>query len=165
LTDAAGRITTLVGHFPRSHAQAARLRESPRATLLILGPHGYISPSWMQDRTQAPTWNYASAQFAVDVELVDEAPALETHLNDLVNAMEAGGPRPWRVAETASRYESLSRRIVMFRAHVRDLRAKFKLGQDERDDVYQDIVAGLDRAQGGELLSWMSGFNPDRPAR
>ena len=57
----AGRIATLTGHYPRANPQVAQLQAEPRASLLFLGPHGYVSPSWFADRTQAPTWNYASA--------------------------------------------------------------------------------------------------------
>ena len=42
------------------------------------------------------------------------------------------------------RYDRILRGIVPFRATVRAARPAFKLGQDERDDVYTDILAGLE---------------------
>lgn len=157
--DADGRLVRLQGHMARSNPQAEALRADPRALVLMLGPHGYVSPSWMEDRTQAPTWNYASAQFLVEATLIDEPAGLEAHLRDLVGAMEAGRPRAWSVDETGERYASLSRRIVAFDARVLETRAKFKLGQDERADVFADILTGLEGEGASDLLAWMRDFD------
>lgn len=170
-TDAEGRIERLVGHFARSNDQFKLLMQDPKAVLLVLGANGYISPSWMQDKTQAPTWNYASARFFVDVEFFEQPEAIEAHLRELVYTMERQAPRApdtpaWKVDDMGARYASLSRGVIGFRARVRNVRAKFKLGQDERDDVFRDIMAGLSHAEPGhaglELQSWMRDFNPGR---
>lgn len=160
--DAEGRITHLLGHFARSNNHHVLLQRNPRALILLLGVHGYISPSWMQDRTQAPTWNYASVQFLADVSFFDSPDKIETHLRDLVDAMEAGRPNAWSVDQMGQRYHSLSRGVIGFRAEVRETRAKFKLGQDERDDVFGDITAALARDGDSELLRWMQELNPQR---
>ena len=157
-----GQLVRLQGHMARGNPQAEALRADPRALILMLGPHGYVSPSWMEDRTQAPTWNYASAQFLVEAALIDDPAGLEAHLRDLVGAMEAGRPRAWSVDETGERYASLARRIVGFDARVLETRAKFKLGQDERADVFADIVTGLAGEGATDLLAWMRDFD-DRP--
>lgn len=157
--DGDGRVVRLQGHMARSNPQAEVLRADPRALILLLGPHGYVSPSWMEDRTQAPTWNYASAQFLVEATLIDDAAGLEAHLRDLVGAMEAGRPRAWSVDEMGERYASLSRRIIGFDARVVETRAKFKLGQDERADVFADIMAGLEGEDAPDLLAWMRDFD------
>src|SRR5688500_19087302 len=78
--DADGRIARLAGHFARSNDHLKLLQQDPRAVMLVLGSNGYISPSWMQDKSQAPTWNYASAQFFVDVEFFDQPEPIEAHL-------------------------------------------------------------------------------------
>src|SRR4051812_46359409 len=81
--DEAGAPVRLLGHFGRSNPQWRTLAQSPQATVLLLGPHGYISPSWYADRSQAPTWNYACAQFQVEVEICDtpqDADVLLRHL-------------------------------------------------------------------------------------
>src|SRR3989454_12436337 len=78
-----GRLERLMGHFARSNPQVQLLQAQPRALILFLGVHGYISPSWTADRTQAPTWNYASAQFDTDIEFFEDPAAIEAHLRDL----------------------------------------------------------------------------------
>ncbi|HEX2594091.1 MAG TPA: FMN-binding negative transcriptional regulator [Rhizomicrobium sp.] len=155
-------LTVLRGHFARSNPQVAALRNDGRAQILFMGPHGYVSPSWMADRTQAPTWNYASAQFAVTIELFDDAAKIEELLRDLIGAMEADRPKAWSPNDMGARFASLSRGIVGFDAGIVEASGRFKLGQDERDDIYADIHRGLAGERATELLSWMDAFNPSR---
>lgn len=166
-TDAEGRLARLVGHFARSNDQYQQLTRDPRAIILVLGTNGYISPSWFADKSQAPTWNYASAQFFVDMQFYDEPELIEAHLRQLVNTMEAQAPRgedqiPWDVDQMGPRYFLRSRAIVGFTASVREVRPKFKLGQDERDDVFSDLMAGLKHGPTEDLQAWMRAFNPGR---
>jgi transcriptional regulator len=157
-----GRIEMLEGHMARSNALHAALQRNARALVLFCGSQGYISPSWMSDRTWAPTWNYAVVQFLVTIAF-DESPArLDAHLHDLVGAMERGRPLAWHPSEMGARYEKIKSRIVPFEAKVLDQRAKFKLGQDEKDSVFAEITAALDRSGSNELLAWMRELNPDR---
>ncbi len=159
-----GRITRLLGHFARGNPQVPQLKHRPEASILFLGPQGYISPSWYADRTQAPTWNYASVEFTVEIEFHDDPERLEAVLRDLGDAMEAGRPDAWSIEDMGDRYHQLAPRVVAFDAVVREERAKFKLGQDERDDVYADIRRALSRRErDGELLAWMERFNSARP--
>ena len=52
--------------------------------------------------------------------------------------------------------------IIPFEATVVEQRAKFKLGQDERDTVFAEITAALENAGSNELLAWMRELNPGR---
>lgn len=160
-----GCLTGLMGHFARANPHVPKLRADGRAAILFLGPNGYISPSWMHDRSQAPTWNYASAQCLVEIEFIEDGAVLAEHLHDLVQAMEAVRPGQWSIEEMGARYEKLSRRIICFVAHLRDVREKYKLGQDERDDVLEDIRTGLAAAGDESLLEWMARFNAGRNTR
>jgi predicted FMN-binding regulatory protein PaiB len=159
VVDAEGRIEALLGHFARSNPQVDALRADPRARVLLLGPSGYISPSWMADRTQAPTWNYASVEFRVEVAFTEDEADLRAVLDDLIAAMEAGRPGAWAAGDMGARYGLLASRIIAFRARVLEVRAVLKLGQDERDDVYADILAGLGD---GDLVDWMMRLNRGR---
>ncbi len=157
-----GRIDALEGHLPRTHAHCAALKRDGRALILFTGPQGYISPSWVSNRTWAPTWNYAVVQFHVTVDFDEDPARLDAHLDDLVGAMEQGRPRAWRRAEMGARYETLKRRIVPFVAKVTGQLARFKLGQDESDAVFGEISAALGRSGPEPLLAWMRELNPKR---
>lgn len=157
-----GRIEALEGHMGRSNPLCAALQRDARALILFSGPQGYISPSWVGNRTWAPTWNYTVVQFLTTVAFIEAPERLDAHLHDLAEAMERGRPNAWHPSEMGARYESLRRLIVPFEAKVVEQRAKFKLGQDERDAIYGDITAGLERTGADELLAWMRELNPGR---
>lgn len=157
--DTDGEIT-LLGHIARISPHTELLRRQPRALVVFLGPHGYISPSWLADRTQAPTWNYETVHFEVDVEFDDRAEATQTALTRLVDHMEHGRPNAWSVADMGPRYEMLAQAVVAFRARVISTQAKFKLGQNERPDDLADILTGLERTAQQSLLEAMTRSNP-----
>jgi transcriptional regulator len=62
------------------------------------------------------------------------------------------------------RYAKLVPHVVAFRAKVIDIRAKFKLGQNERLDVLKESLAGLVQQQSQVLSSWMLRANETRLA-
>jgi transcriptional regulator len=161
-TDEDGNICSLRGHFARANPQLAALHATPRALILILGPNAYVSPSWMADRTQAPTWNYASMWFETELHFFEDRQRLRELLEDQVGAMEAGRDQAWQIPDMGSRYERLATAIVGFDAQVIKPHSRFKLGQDEREDVYPDIVRGLKGEGADALLAWMARFNPNR---
>lgn len=154
-TDDAGLPLSLLGHFAKRNPQIEQIRSEPRTLFLFSGPQSYISPELVTTtRNWAPTWNYANVRIVADVQF-DEAlndEALET----LVTAMEHGRRDPWSRAELGSRYERMKRAIIAFRAPILSIEARFKLGQDERNEVFSDVVAGLG---GGDLANWMRRFN------
>lgn len=156
--DADGKLIALVGHFARSNPQVERLRQTPRALLLFMGQHTYVSPSWMADRTQAPTWNYMSAAFDCALTLIDDAEGIKDLLDDLITEMEAANPAPWSMAEMGERAAKLSRGVVGFRADIISHNAAFKLGQDERDDVFADILTGLKDIPQADLIAHMQRY-------
>lgn len=157
-----GKVSSLTGHFARSNPQVARLQADPRASLLFLGPHAYVSPSWLSDRTQAPTWNYACANLDVSIEFLDNPIDLDRIVRDLVDAMEGDRPNAWHVDEMQARYAQLLARIIPFRAAVLDTQAKFKLGQDERDFDYHEIMRGLAHGNNQDIIALMQDFNSQR---
>jgi transcriptional regulator len=152
--DASGALTSLLGHFALSNPHVAQLRESPRATVLFSGPHGYISPEAVSQQGWAPTWNYAVAQCDAYIEFLPEMN--DQALEQLVSKMEAGRREPWTVDRVGERYASMARRIVAFRAHVRGVRGRFKLGQDESAQTLNEVLAWLPDPA---LARWMRDFN------
>jgi transcriptional regulator len=152
-TDGDGNILSLTGHFSVLNPQVPILRQQSAATLLFMGPQGYLSPEHVSQPRWAPTWNYAVVRFDVEVEFRPE----ENHdaLVRLVRRMERGRTTPWTTTALGERYEELVRRIIAFRAHVRSAHGKFKLGQDERRATFEEIVRGLGDQ---ELARWMQDF-------
>ena len=156
-TDANGQVSALFGHFALSNPQVAQLRAAPRARVLFSGPDGYISPELVSQPGWAPTWNYSTAQFDVEIEFRpdENAAALER----LVTRMERDRRDPWTIARMGGRYTTMVRKIIAFRAHVRTQSGRFKLGQDETPATLSEILSGLDDVA---LIRWMKEFNSER---
>lgn len=155
--DAVGRLVSLIGHLGRANPLCARLEAAGHATMLFSGPGAYVSPEHAGRRDWAPTWNHANLQVftrvTVDAALTDQA------IDVLTAAMEVGRPAPWTRDEIAHRYAGMARAIIGFRATVVRVVGRFKLGQDEDDAVYRNIV---DRLPDSDVTEWMRRFNPQR---
>jgi predicted FMN-binding regulatory protein PaiB len=160
--DGEGGVAGLRGHFSRSNPHVEQVRRAPRSLVMFMGPHGYISASWLRDRTRTPTWNYAMVQYLVDIELVEDEARTDALMRDLVDAMEAGQDRPWSLEEMGPRYRHLARGVIGFHAHIRARRARFKLGQDERSTEYADIMTALSVRGERALREWMEDANAGR---
>lgn len=160
--DLEGNVVELIGHMARSNRHVEMIEQNPRAIAVFLGAHGHISPSWMRDRTQAPTWNFETAHFVVDVSFVQTQDETAEAVARLLDAMEDGRPNRWHSSELGPRYDQLIKHIVGFRAEVIDARIKFKLGQNEREDVYADILSGLEGIGQSGLADAMRRQNVDR---
>lgn len=149
-SDPEGRVQSLLGHISRANPQRAALEQDPRATILCMGPQGYISPRLVSNPTWGPTWNYAACRFEVEIRFVPEEN--DSALSRLAEALEGKGAGAWTPQRMGARYEQLKQHIVAFRADVRQSDARFKLGQDESDETFAEIADGLADT---ELAEWM----------
>lgn len=64
-----------------------------------------------------------------------------------------------------ARYDKLVTGIVGFEARILSTRSCFKLGQDERDDVFADILRALDIKDQAPLATWMRRFGESRSSQ
>lgn len=149
-------LRRLIGHIPKAGRLAARLRDTKRALLLFQGPQGYLSPSWLSNRDWAPTWCSATAQVTADIALVPEATAAV--LRHMVAVLEQGRADPWDVAEMGARFDRLAERVVAIHCEVLSVRPRFRLAQDENDDVFRQLLLAL---HGSDLAHWMQRMRPN----
>lgn len=108
----------LHGHFGAKNPQIDALREHPRALLIFQGPSSYISPSWLRDRTQAPTWFYTFVEFQVAIDFIDDERGVRQNLEQLVAHLEEGHGSRWHLTELGERYAMLSRGVRPFTARI-----------------------------------------------
>lgn len=156
-TDESGAVVALVGHCSRRNAQTAHLRSDPRAYALFCGPQGYISPALVSRPQWAPTWNFAVAIFALEIELLEDG--TEDAVRRLTDQVEADQPRPWHIEDAGDRLQMLLNRVIGFRGRVTACDVRMKLGQDEDMATLGEIIAGLGD---GELSGWMTRLNAAR---
>lgn len=156
--DEAGQLVGLMGHMARRNPHVARLARDPHAVALVLGPHAYVSPSWLDDRTQAPTWNYAAAVFQLQVTISDDPQDIADELDALVIQLEAGRERAWSMSEMGERQARLALGVTALRGRIIGLHTTFKLGQDEAPHDFAQIIAGLVRGEEHALVALMQDF-------
>ncbi|MCF7752445.1 FMN-binding negative transcriptional regulator [Bacillus subtilis subsp. subtilis] len=156
--NAHGQLVALRGHLARRNPHVARLHRDGRAQALVMGPHAYVSPSWLDDRTQAPSWNYAAAVFDLDVAVSEDAPDIHAELDALITQMEGGRPRAWALDEMGERYARLATGVSSLRGVVREVRTTFKLGQDEAPFDFAQLLVGLQADGEHALVDWMRDF-------
>lgn len=149
----------LRGHLPRRHPHVEILAREPAATILALGPNAYVSPSWLGDRTQAPTWNYAALKIDVTVRLAPGAAETEAVLREQIHRYEASGAAPWSESAMGPRFQSLAQGVIAFEAEPTATDARMKLGQGDRDDVFGQSLTAL---EGHPIHAWMVEYNPGR---
>jgi predicted FMN-binding regulatory protein PaiB len=103
--------------------------------------------------------------FDVEVQFCDTRADADRLLGGLVTQMEANRPGAWRSEEMGARYDKLVTGIVGFEARILAVRSCFKLGQDERDEVFADILRALDIKDQAPLAKWMRSFGQSRPPK
>ena len=150
-TDAEGRVVALFGHFARRNPQVALLERQPSAMILFQGPQAYVAPRLVSNPTWGPTWNYAVLRFHVEITFVPEE--TQAAVERLAQWLERDRAEPWTPANLGARRAELLPYIIAFRARVTATHARFKLGQDESAQTFDEIVAGLDDAA---LAAWMT---------
>jgi len=156
--DDAGRLVAVCGHLARRNPHVSRLHRDAHAQALIVGPHGYVSPGWLDDRTLAPSWNYAAVAFELMVSVHEGSDEIRAELDALVTQMETGRPRAWSLPEMGGRYAHLATQVIAWRGEVRGIRATFKLGQDETMENFTQLLRGLDAQGNTALTDWMRDF-------
>ena len=135
-----GKVVSLLGYCSRRNPLVKDFASDPAGLILFNGPDGFVSNDLVSERNWGATWNYASARFEVEVELVEEE--TEPAINRLLEHMQGLGEDRWTTAELAERYHGMLRAIVAFRAHIRRFVPAFKLGQGEQADAFEEIVNG-----------------------
>nr|WP_295374699.1 FMN-binding negative transcriptional regulator [Pseudoxanthomonas sp.] len=163
--DANGTLVALRGHLAKRNPHVARLQRDGRAQALVMGPQAYVSPSWLDDRTQAPSWNYAAAVFDLEVRVSSEEADIRTELEALTAQMESGRPHAWSLDEMGERYARLAAGVVSLRGAVLEARATFKLGQDEARHDFAQLLIGLEAGGEHALVGWMREFAGDAKER
>ena len=133
-----GEFGTLYGHVARGNGHAASIAEGHAQTVVAMGPHAYISPTWYPaPERNVPTWNYVVVHAdGVPEPLGDPLPVLR----DLSARYEA----TWRPDLLAPKQlHALASAILAFRVPIRTLSGKAKLSQNRSAEDRASLAAGL----------------------
>ena len=140
-------------HIARGNALARHL-DGLNALALVNGPDAYISPRWLADPAQVPTWNYIALELQGKARRIDQD-ALLVMLADLTARNEARvtGGEPWTMDKMpADKLRGMMSAIVGFEIEITAWRETFKLSQNKPADERARVIDGLE-AQGAPAMA------------
>lgn len=146
-------------HIARGNALARHL-DGLNALAVVNGPDGYVSPRWLADPAQVPTWNYVALELEGKARRIDQG-ALRALLEDLTARNEARvtGGEPWTMAKMpADKLRPMMAAIVGFEIEVTAWRETFKLSQNKPADERERVIAGLDAQGAAGVAALMRGL-------
>ena len=153
----------LRGHWARPNPQAGH---AGPATVVVHGPHAYVSPSWYPDKeaqARVPTWNYAVAHLTGTLETFDNETSLAAIVDDLSRQHEGHVGQDWRFEPERDDHRVQLRGIVGFRLRVDQVTLKFKLSQNHPAANRLAVAAKLEQQQrdaSGEIAALMRARTP-----
>ena len=155
-----GQHGLIEGHFAQAnrHWQSLANRE---ALVVFPGPHSYVSPTLYTDPLSVPTWNYIAIHAYGTLTLIEDEPAKDALLANLIAANEPAFLPKWQSMPVAFRRSMLAG-IVGFRIPITRIEGKFKISQNrapqERQNVQSAHAAGTPDEQA--LAAWMQRLIP-----
>lgn len=152
----------LVTHLARANPQLQDLRDGAPSLVIFQGPHGFISPSWYEDRVTFPTWNYIAIHVHGKPQVIDDADEIHDVLKQTVARYDTPLGGPWTL-DSVPRERFLSRlsAIAAVRIAVTRIEGKMKLNQDKSDADKRGVIAALTRqgdAHSLELANWIGRY-------
>jgi transcriptional regulator len=149
----------LSSHFAAANPQAQLLKEGDKVTVVLSGPHAYISPSLYDAQENVPTWNYIAVHAHGIYRLCTEDEK-ETVLRKMIAAYEPAYEKQYD--SLPEKYTAgLKKGIVAFTVEVQSLQGKYKLSQnkkpEERERITHHLAAHADTSS---LADYMSKAHP-----
>ncbi len=126
----------LSGHVARANPVWREHQPHIDVLAIFQGSNAYISPSWYTTKKETgrvvPTWNYAAVHVTGSLKFYENTDKLRAHLIKLVNTHESGFPQPWLFSDAPAAYtDKMLTSIIGFELTIRDLKGKWKVGQNQ----------------------------------
>lgn len=150
----------LVGHVARANTL---WQSSAEERLLVFqGPQGYVSPDWYPtkktDPRVVPTWNYAVVHVRATMTTFEDGAELLALVRRLSDVHEAGRPRPWSVDDAPADYiDRMCKAIVGIRFQITDVKAKFKMSQNQVLVNQEGVRQGMGRGEVADFMQTWAG--------
>jgi len=140
-----GENEILLGHMAKRNPQWMHFKENPQATIIVQGPHTYITPSWYKSGRDVPTWNYVALHLQGHIQLVEKFSEQTKVLKQLTSFFERPNPKPWEfeLPEDLLDPAALTGAIISFKFKIEKVDAKFKLSQNRSKEDKDGVIDGL----------------------
>lgn len=137
----------LIGHMAKRSPQWTHFKENSRATVIVQGPHTYITPKWYRSGRDVPTWNYAVVHLQGTIELVESFTDQVEVLKQLTYFFEKSNANPWEfeLPDDLLDETALTAAIISFKFKIEKTDAKFKLSQNRSIEDKAGVIEGLSK--------------------
>lgn len=142
VVDPAEEGLVVLGHLGRPDEVTHDLGAHP-VTVVIQGPHGYVSPTFYEAGPFVPTWNYVAAHLEGVPEVLTDTETYDV-LEATVDHLEADRPQPWSLDSVSEYAHRIAPGTVGFRLRATRVLGKVKLSQDKSTEVVERVIAALE---------------------
>jgi transcriptional regulator len=147
---------SLLGHLNRQNPMWDAICGGGRVLVIFQGPGSYISPRHYGEGPAAPTWNF----IAVHVEglitpIFDSVETLGV-IEATVDRLEADHGAGWDRRGSAEYFAELLPGVGAFRIAICRVDAMFKLSQEKRRDIREQVSRGVAVGGAQALSHWMN---------
>jgi len=139
----------LLGHVAKANPHWKQL-EGHEVLVSLLGPHGYISPSWYQS-SGTPTWNYQTVHLYGTAHCFSDTEKLKQLVDTLTDFNEKSFESPWQPEYEESKLQG----IVGIEIELSDIQCKFKLSQNRNLSEQENVCEHLKSSGANDLASVM----------
>ena len=151
-----GPLGRLLGHLARPNGQWSATAEGSPALAIVLGPDGYVTPSWYPSKRETgrvvPTWNYLAVHVHGPVRFFQERERLLDVVTRLTERQERGRGQPWKVSDAPPDYlDGMLKGIVGVELTVTHLEGKWKASQNRTTPDRLGAAKGM-REDGREAM-------------
>lgn len=151
-----GPLGRLVGHLARANSQWKSTPDGSTALAIVLGPNGYVSPSWYATKRETgrvvPTWDYVAVHAHGTVRFFDERDRLLEVVTRVTDRHEHARAVPWKVSDAPSDYlEGLLDAIVGVELTLTRLEGQWKASQNKGEADRHGVEEGLREEGNGAL--------------
>ncbi|WP_203567377.1 FMN-binding negative transcriptional regulator [Aestuariimicrobium ganziense] len=135
-------------HLARANEHWRRIAEGSSGLITVLGPHGYISPTWYPTKAEhgrvVPTWNYSTVQLRGPVTVHRDEAWLRKAVTLVTDLHEGGRADRWQVSDAPEDYITKSLRVIVgVEMQVETVEAKAKASQNRTAPDRDGIIARL----------------------
>ena len=136
----------LIGHMAKKNPQWIHFKNNPNCTVIINGPHTYITPQWYKSGRDVPTWNYAVAHLYGKIHLLEGFQEQIMILKKISDYFEKSNGKSWEFELPKDLMEEhvLTNAIISFKFHIEKIEAKFKLSQNRSLQDRRGVLSGLE---------------------
>ncbi|MCB2197930.1 FMN-binding negative transcriptional regulator [bacterium] len=153
----------IFAHFARSNPHARHIGSGAESTLMVQGPHCYISPNQYRHQQTVPTWNFLAVQLKgrlIDLDQEQLIPLMKQQIE--VYEGEEG----WSYSGLEEGYfDRVTQGVVGFLFEIGSFDAKFKLNQKKRRSDQESVISSLKQGKGDEpeVARWMQRLTLGNP--